>query len=106
MRLIDADKYKQTLEYWIADIESTYDKEANAECRVILDCICQLDDAPTIDAVPVRYGRWIVKRYAPGGRGRTVRFCSECGANNWNRKSNYCPNCGIRMRGEEYAVDL
>lgn len=53
MRLIDADKYKQTLEYWIADIESTYDKEANAECRATLDCICQLDDAPTIDAVPV-----------------------------------------------------
>ena len=58
-----------------------------------------------VEYAPVKHGRWIVKRYAPGGRGRTVRFCSECGANNLNRKSNYCPNCGCRMEGEEYAVD-
>lgn len=70
------------------------------EIEAVKNCIFEVKEAPAVDAVPVRYGKWIVKRYSPGGRGRTVRFCSECGANNWNRKSNYCPNCGADMRGE------
>ena len=51
---------------------------------------------PTIEAEPVRHGRWEFKH--PNGWS-----CSECGE--WglmidNRgicKSNYCPNCGAKM---------
>ena len=55
---------------------------------------------PTIEAEPVRHGRWEFKH--PNGWA-----CSECGE--WglmidNRgicKSNYCPNCGAKMDGAD-----
>lgn len=50
---------------------------------------------PTIDAEPVRHGKWI----AHGDCG--VTECSCCG---WNIEEcvgwNYCPNCGCRMDKE------
>lgn len=60
-----------------------------------------VQDAPTIEAEPVRHGRWEVKH--PNGWA-----CSECGE--WglmidNRgicKSNYCPNCGAKMDGDSH----
>ena len=56
-------------------------------------------NALTIEAEPVRHGRWEFKH--PNGWA-----CSECGE--WglmidNRgicKSNYCPNCGAKMYKE------
>lgn len=55
----------------------------------------EVDEAPTIDAEPVRHGRWIGK---PIGGYSTVR-CSACGdvfLEN-NGKWEYCPNCGAKM---------
>ena len=56
----------------------------------------------SIDAVPVRKGRWI-----DGWRGRFdgtrywYRECSECGYerddDDAEKDTNYCPNCGARM---------
>lgn len=57
-----------------------------------------LDDQPTVDAVPVVHGRWIIK-------GQDV-FCSSCnnesGYNAWGSSafSSYCPNCGAKMDGD------
>ena len=62
-----------------------------------------LRDAPTIDAVPVRHGKWIWK----GKDGDSRFMCSECKSkehvptcmgvpNIWE----YCPNCGARMDKE------
>lgn len=76
-----------------------------------------IDKAPTIDAEPVRHGRWI-----RNDLGET--YCSEC--NNripfvecfdfypdccmddddmqWNEeidKTNYCPNCGAKMDAKD-----
>lgn len=57
-----------------------------------------IDDTPTLsykDLVP--QGEWIVEKIV--GRKRTVRrICSLCGYDNLNRKSNFCPNCGARMK--------
>lgn len=54
-----------------------------------------LNVLPTVDAVEVVYGRWIVK-------GQDV-FCSHCnkesGYNHWGASvfSDYCPHCGAKM---------
>ena len=47
-----------------------------------------IDNAPTVDAEPVRHGYWI-----------DGWICSECGeAFNTNGEAwNYCPNCGAMM---------
>ena len=53
-----------------------------------------------------RHGRW-VKRYLDGedmsGKPCEIMYacnCSECGLNG-NAPTNYCPNCGAKMDGEE-----
>lgn len=54
-----------------------------------------IDNAPTVDAVPVVHGRWIeVPSMAP------EYACSVCGATFewWERsEAHYCPNCGAKM---------
>ena len=50
---------------------------------------------PTIDAEPVRHGKWIEYPIADG-----MNQCSVCGVLRFG-ESNYCPNCGADMRGEE-----
>lgn len=59
-----------------------------------------IDNMPTIEAEPIKHGRWIYK----GKRGRfPVCECSVCGnAENadWaimGDNANYCPNCGALM---------
>ena len=62
-----------------------------------------LNHAPTVDAVPVRHGKWI---YGNDFHWYTAS-CSECGyqrrtdikAANWNAWK-YCPMCGARMDEE------
>lgn len=66
-----------------------------------------IDNAPTIEAEPIKHGRWIVKtyehKYENGYWTENRTECSVCG----NRplhdeyeqrvESDYCPNCGARM---------
>lgn len=54
--------------------------------------------APTVDAEPVRHGKWIAlpKEFD------TFCKCSLCNYPvdfNWGQ-TNYCPNCGAKMDGE------
>ena len=61
--------------------------------------VSDIDEAPTIEAEPVRHGRWVRK-------GQEI-YCSECGEESgytWagaSRYSDYCPNCGAKMDLEE-----
>ena len=67
------------------------------ECMGLCDCCkhikhnpegCALiDNAPAVDAEPVRHGRW---EY-----GMQCSFCKQIDTT----KPNYCPNCGARMDG-------
>lgn len=70
------------------------------------NAIRAIEELHTVDAVPMRHGRWITNKY-----GETV--CSECDNNALqiltgclvNRhfephKSKFCPNCGAKMDGE------
>ena len=90
MRLIDADKL----------MESLNPKESVWVGLVLSELI---DNAPTVDAEPVRYGHW---EHLYGGQYK----CSNCGA--WwgseyadeiTNDFYYCPNCGAKMdrKGEE-----
>jgi len=86
MRLIDADKLKQAD---FQDFSST-------------DVMYAIDSAPTIEAEPVKHGKWI-------DEGNDYWHCSECN-HDWyfdeyipiaDFDMNYCPNCGAKMDKEE-----
>ena len=53
-------------------------------------------DAPTIEAEPVKHGKWIIKN-------NIYPVCSECGklsdyeCDGTHKRSLYCPNCGAKM---------
>lgn len=49
-------------------------------------------EQPTIDAEPVRHGKWAVTPL--------YTKCSECGESFMLIPQNYCPNCGARMDEE------
>ena len=85
MRLIDADAFLERMSH------------TDRFFGVVFD----INDAPTVDAVPVVHGRWLTwEEQFPG---RTPRkksmlgvFCSAC-HNHADNMYNYCPNCGAKM---------
>lgn len=70
----------------------------------------EIECATTVDAVPVRHGKWIVRDNPGTGWYRIT--CSECGEDvtstapcigffpNAKVSWDYCPYCGARMRDE------
>jgi hypothetical protein len=98
MRLIDADALIEKA-YWHGehpDVENLYAEGVEAAD------VSDIDDAPTIEAEPVRHGRW---EKADNLKPK----CSVCGEfhlYSWpdHKKCNYCPNCGAKMDGDDHAV--
>jgi len=86
-RLIDANALK---EY----IDCGHLRNPCEVCFSELDVVNLIDEAPTIEAEPVRHGKWIEYPIAYG-----MNQCSECGVLRFG-ESNYCPNCGARMDAE------
>lgn len=85
MRLIDADALK-------FDIMCVYGSNPQY--------INWLNHAPTVDAVPVRHGKWL-----PENRTMDAFWvCSCCGfpseAHGAFKIYKFCPNCGARMDAE------
>lgn len=97
MRLIDADELKETIVH-------NYRRQFFGSVLWNI-----LDDIPTIDAEPVRHGRWLGEGdgYADGYPVMDVWYCSECdhciddGTDNQEHLPNYCPNCGAKMDAKE-----
>lgn len=97
MRLIDADALKSY-------IDCGHLRPPTETCFSELDVVRMLDKQPTIDAVPVRHGRWGYRAYRNDERitvsGEVV--CSNCHApyfrfvGTWFK---YCPHCGAKMDG-------
>ena len=82
MRLIDADALKE---------KRIFDHE-NWQMVITVD---EIDDAPTIDAEPVRHGKWEKAKAA------FHKKCSYCkSVLHMPRERNYCPNCGAKMDAE------
>jgi hypothetical protein len=67
--------------------EFIYNSAINAAHMKVLE-------APLVDAVPVRYGRWIEVRDKWGSC--VGEKCSECGRRVKNGGENYCPKCGSK----------
>lgn len=101
MRLIDSDavyKILESCEIRKATIGNPLtDWEYGYTCG-IERAESEIECAPTIDAVPVRHGKWIDRNGAIVAPFWERYECSECGARSDN--SNYCPNCGARMDEE------
>lgn len=59
------------------------------------------EQEPTVDAVPVRHGRWLKGGYVCG---ETEWICSVCGETEWRTNCNrmiFCMFCGAKMDLEE-----
>jgi len=91
MRLIDADSLIPKEVHTIIRLTATGEQ---TESVVYAE---QIDNAPTVDAVERKRGRWVsdVAYYDEDGCPCIVSRCSECGEA--YPESNYCPNCGAEM---------
>ena len=104
-RLIDADELRNRYEIiadpaeWFSHGEITWMDAA----KIFADMV---DEAPTIDAAPVRRGKWVHGKR----NGAYGIWCSRCGTG-WEESLNYeviaashnfCPNCGADTREEEH----
>lgn len=93
MRLIDADELKERAYEMILEDPDAF----NGGWSVNAVTTEEIDESPTIEAVPVVHGEW-TKMYGSCMYVFSFR-CSEC-----NRlvefDTNFCPNCGAKMDGK------
>ena len=91
MLLKDADELKKAMERMLC-IGKEPDKERYT-CDVVC---CVIDEAPSVDAEPVRHGRWVHGIIL----NHEWRKCSEClVSQDIFGCFTYCPNCGSKMDG-------
>ena len=95
-RLIDADELKMCIRMLAKDIARAHGgvDDATLALKEVYDMV---DDQHTIDAEPVRHGRWIHRqRYYE----MDECDCSECGqrmTTGAGQRMAYCPSCGAKM---------
>lgn len=100
MRLIDADKIRYAKDWVVTDkIPKVGGYNAKAIYRVTKE---EIDAMPTVDAVPVKHGRWM---QAPH---KKARFCSCCYSDEPYKFADddanvfdFCPHCGAKMDGKD-----
>ena len=95
-RLIDANAWKLFYEDKKNILDRFYTHDAGYE-----DALDNVDDwmdaQPTVDAVEVVHGRWMLT-HGEDGLYYDCSICGHCAGR--GRKSNYCPNCGAKMDGD------
>ena len=93
-RLIDADALKECFPDY---------GEGLCTFNVIINAV--IDKQPTIEAEPVKHGKWIFKPTFPNDDSEFPMgslVCSICGSHHSNATPcNYCDNCGARMNKDE-----
>lgn len=52
-------------------------------------------DTPAVNAAPIKHGRWLTHEWVRG-----VAYCSECCYELKTNNTNFCPNCGAKMDGD------
>ena len=103
MRLIDAYALKKSIEElkrspWFNSVLNLSWHAGIKEALEIVETCC-IDKEPTIDAVPVRHGKWIFNPSDAFEAMFAKPKCSECGFESADG-GNYCPHCGARMDEE------
>lgn len=95
MRLINADEF-------VNEIYKCVMYDGNTACVDKYEVIHRLNNVPTIEAEPIRQGKWIWY-YGPGRY-----YCSECGfcADGYAMECidgifKFCPKCGAKIVGVE-----
>ena len=94
-RLIDADALLGNVQFRLPN--------DNKNAEIIYGCVKitrrLIENAPTIDAEPVRHGRWEELQEKRIFGKRFLR-CSNCNSENGIMiRFNYCFNCGAKMDG-------
>lgn len=91
-RLIDADALESEM-YFKSDLDDGRSHWDDSGLWIQYQMFEEaIKNAPTVDAVPVRHGKWKVTP--------VYIKCSECGESFMLIPQNYCPNCGSRMDAE------
>lgn len=87
---IDVTVFAETEAEAIKKVEAVTGKELSALHRKII----------TIEAEPVKHGRWEHKKHKLFGNEYDY-ICSTCGCDYALAQYRYCPNCGAKMDLEE-----
>ena len=80
-----------------------HDVQAKSPMDIALDTAIEVLKQPTIEAEPVRHGRWITTEYNSYADGAPVWDkweCSECGHEHRGEEDTltaFCPDCGAKM---------
>lgn len=106
MRPIDADIFRERLQDLAYDDWNQGIIKSFADvCNEIIEIV---EEQPTVNAVPVRHGKWIngtkemLREYGYYERS-DIKFCSECKHEAYwdtdygQQLFDYCPYCGARM---------
>ena len=105
MELIDRDALMEEA-HWIIRSDGTRVYAVHAE---------DVENAPVVDAVPVRHGKWLDKTKTKIKSFKNTNIpvveCTECGIdfcdiiNNHQFMYHFCPNCGADMREVGHGFD-
>ena len=95
VRLIDANALHSKI---MKDNDNDLSRKEN-----IAQILLRIETAPTIEAEPVKHGRWIFVGEGTMPDGWTYRKykCSECDFVTVEAK-NFCQNCGVKMNEDNY----
>ena len=96
MGLIDSDAVREKL-HEAGGCGAERNSWADGWDKAIDEAIRIIEDAPTVDAVPVVHGRWI------DAHGIRNSKCENCGVEFCRvmEDCNYCPTCGAKMDGNQ-----
>jgi len=99
-KLIDADALEKAIYEWMPkDQETWMESDIPPIENLVVSIMMTIEEQPTVDAVPVKHGKWIYSSMYSG-----VCECSECRhiyrveqLESFDKSFKYCPNCGACM---------
>ena len=90
------ERFRKRLNWLKKDIHDEYSGALYDCCEYDTNLI---DEIPAADVAPIVHGQWISENYHGY---EWIFVCSNCGYIDgypFNDRSNYCPNCGVKMDG-------
>ena len=88
MRLIDAD---ELIKHACRSTEWSH-----GEHPMVVE-VDDIDDAPTVDAEPVKRAHWVDQKHGVYKCSNCGNFLDFSGVNAGRGDANYCPHCGAKM---------